>query len=132
MEDFYECDYGEFGGFDNRQFRVGQRVCIRNSDGTDSFGLFEGMAPTHVYGQYDAMEPGLDDELNGYMVSGRGVRFQDVGKLRVKRTSATSTRKVAESAGLPQELEGVIKSYGGKKKSRRRRNRRRKTRRGGR
>ena len=136
MSEAHQCAYGDFAGFDNRSFRIGQRVCVRRDDGTDDFGIFRGVAPQHAYRPGDAMAPGMDEEVNGYLISGIApnknmehvIPFADVGTLRVKKTSETATRKIAEAKNLPEDIERSINKFGGKK-SRRPRRKNRKTRR---
>lgn len=113
-------------------------MCVRR-DGRDVVGIFRGMAAQHIYAPDEAMAPGMDEYINGYRITGiapnpsqeHSIRFEDVGRLLVKPVSATAVKKIAESKNLPEDVERLIKRYGGKKSRRMRKLKRqvRKTRR---
>lgn len=127
-----QCDYTIPPGLDNRYFRQGERVCVRQEDG-DVLGTFRGLAPNHIYAPGDAMDPDTDNDINGYRITGIDpnpneehlVRFEDVGRLLNKRgTSETGVKKVFEDKGISEDIERRVRAYGGKKSRRARKSHR--------
>jgi hypothetical protein len=105
------CEYIDLIGFDNRAFRIGEKVCVR-IEGRDFPGIFQG---------YDR---------DGYRITveeREQVFFPgDVGKTTMA-VAPKAVEQLARQKNVPKELEEKIKGYvnrGGKSRKRKQKKRR--------
>jgi hypothetical protein len=97
---------------DTRTFQVGERVCLRNDDRTR--GRYTRPHP----------QPGTG-RVYIHIIDNRWIGWENVGKLVPTPVSPTAVSVVARDKNLPEDIERVLKTYGGK--TRRTHGRRRKT-----
>lgn len=100
-----KCEFTEVTGFDNRSFKLGERICVKR-DGETLLGTFRGtLADGYLVSGVDP-EPSREDTVG----------YSDVGRLMNKlAVPPTVVTQLARQKGLPEDVEREIKKYGGKK-----------------
>ena len=96
---------------DPRALKVGDRVCIEKYGDMNESTILKVYPPTGNDGQrYLLGHP------NGSNFS--TLRWTEVGVFQPWTASKTAIGKIAEDKNLPEDIEGVIKKFGGRKKKR--------------
>lgn len=110
---------------DTRVFQVGEPVCLRNQHPTiPERGIYRVAQPQPGTGRvflHRVNSPGLPD---------RWVGWEDVGKI-VYGAPPTLVRKVMENKNMPENIERLVRLYGGRSRKIQTRRRARKSRKHG-
>lgn len=103
---------------ETRTFTAGEPVCGRLTSGSVESYTFSKIDPPHPWDKGTMYALRTEDG-----VASVSLLWKDVGK--IKKMSDTMISSIARQKNIPDEIEAIMKKYGGKRKTRKRRSTRR-------